>query len=232
VAGLERAVALADGLRSYLPLLAALAANAPCVAGRDSGLWSVRPKLAELLPRQGVPPVLGSAAAYADLLAWGRVSGVLDDPRRLWWEVRPHPGHGTVEVRVCDQPTRVEHAAALAAVVHALAARLLARLDAEGRLPVHPTIRIEENRWRALRHGLDGTLLDLDTGEPRPTRALVGALLADLVGDAARHGGAADLIAARALLARNGTERQRGVLDGRDAHGLADWLATETARGL
>jgi carboxylate-amine ligase len=125
--------------------------------------------------------------------------------------VRPHPGHGTVEVRVCDQPTRVGHAAALAAVVHALAARLLARLDGDGGLPVHPTIRIEENRWRALRHGLDGELLDLRTGEPEPARERVGRLLATLEPEAARMGSGEAFAGAWALLEATGSERQRAA---------------------
>lgn len=232
VAGADRAVALADGLRSFMPLVAALAGNAPCLGGRATGLWSVRPKLAELFPRQGVPPLLGSVEAYADLLDWGRRSSAVLDGTHLWWEVRPHPGHGTVEVRVADQPTRVADAAAVAAVVHALAASLLQRLDADGFLPAHPTFRIEENRWRALRHGLAGSLLDLETGEASDTRSLVGALLDDLEGPARRLGGATGLLQAQALLERNGTERQLAVLAERGPSGLTSWLAEETRAGL
>ncbi len=232
VAGADRAIALADGLRSYLPLLAALAGNAPCLGGRDTGFWSVRPKLAELFPRQGVPPVLSTPARYLALLDWGRPSGAVPDARRLWWEVRPHPSYGTVEVRVPDQPTRVADSGAVVAVVHALAALLLDRLDRDGALPTHETIRIDENRWRALRHGLDGTLLDLGTGEPSSTRALVEALLDELEPFAVRQGGGPGLARARVLLGRNGTERQRAVLEERGARGLTAWLVEETRADL
>ena len=232
VTGADRAVALADGLRSYLPVIAALAANAPCLGGRDTGFWSVRPKLAELFPRQGVPPVLSTPAAYAALLDWGRPSGAIPDARHLWWEVRPHPTYGTVEVRVADQPTRVDDSGAVVAVVHALAALLLHRLDRDGELPVHPTIRIQENRWRALRHGLDGSLLDVETGEPSGTRTVVGGLLDELEPFARTHGGSRGSAQARALLRRNGTERQRAVLAERGAHGLTRWLVAETRADL
>jgi carboxylate-amine ligase len=232
VSGAERAIALSDALRSYLPTLAALAGNAPCLGGADTGFWSVRPKLAELFPRQGVPPVLSTPAGYAALLRWGRPSGAIPDERRLWWEVRPHPAYGTVEVRVPDQPTRVGHTGSLVAVVHALAAMLLHRLDRDGALPTHESVRIEENRWRALRHGLDGTLLDLRSGEPCPTRGHVAALLEEIGPYAVGHSGRALLADARELLACNGTERQRAVLAARGVHGLTRWLVEETRAGV
>ena len=169
VPGCDRALAVHDALRAHLPELAALAGNAPFHEGRDTGLHSVRPKLCESLPRQGIPPPLESWAAYRELLAWG-AAGDAFCASEVWWEVRLHPVHGTVEIRVCDQPATAAASATLAAVIQALCAWLSVRHDAGKLGTPAPTVRIQENRWRALRHGLDGTFLDLDTGHPEPAR--------------------------------------------------------------
>ncbi len=165
VRGADRALAVYNALRSYLPLLAALASNAPFYEGRDSGLASVRPRLSGLLPRQGIPPALESFEAYAEALRWCG----FDDPRQWWWELRLHPVLGTVEVRVPDTQRTVEETAAVAEAIHALVIRL-----AEHPEPPHDSWRIDQNRWSACRHGLDGEMIDLVTGERRATRELIG----------------------------------------------------------
>ena len=165
VPGADRALAVYNALRSYLPQLAALAANAPFYEGRDSGLASVRPRISGLLPRQGVPPALDSFEAYAEALRWCG----FDDPRQWWWELRLHPVFGTLEVRVPDTQTTVEETAAVATVIHDLVQRLADRPE-----PIHESWRIDQNRWSACRHGLEGEMTDLVTGERRPTRELLG----------------------------------------------------------
>src|SRR5213075_2861884 len=120
----ERTLAVYNALRGHLPELAALAANAPFHAGRDTGFASVRPLIGGLLPRQGVPPAIPSWEAFAETLRWGRVAGAVPEPRRWWWELRPHLAFGTLELRVPDAQTTVADAAAVAAFVHALVARL------------------------------------------------------------------------------------------------------------
>jgi carboxylate-amine ligase len=210
--GAARAVAVHDALRAHLPELAALAGNAPFHDGADTGLHSVRPKLAEAFPRQGVPPAWGTWTAYTDFLAWGSREGAFSaDGRQLWWEVRLHPGFGTLEVRVCDQPATAAESAALAAVVQALCSHLGDRHDAGTLPPPASRERIEENRWRALRHGLDGTLLDVGTGEAQPTRARVGRLLAELQPHAERLGSGDAFARAWDLLRQTGAQRQRDV---------------------
>src|SRR4051794_28189131 len=104
------AVRVHDALRSYLPLLAAIGANAPILQGQDTGLASVRPKLCDGLPRQGIPPALGSFRRLIDQVAWGARSGTFPDPSMLWWEARLHLRHGTVEVRTPDAQTSIEDA--------------------------------------------------------------------------------------------------------------------------
>ncbi len=167
VRGADRALAVYNALRSYLPELAALAANAPFYEGRDSGLASVRSRISGLLPRQGVPPALDSFEAYAEALRWCG----FDDPRQWWWELRLHPVFGTVEVRVPDTQRTVADSAAIATVVHALASDLAARHDAGEALPVAESWRIDQNRWSACRHGLEGEMTDLVSGDAPPARA-------------------------------------------------------------
>ncbi len=219
IRGAQRAIAVHDALRSYLPELAALAANAPFHAGADTGLASARPKIAETLPRQGVPPALRSWEQYASALEFVSCGGA----GRWWWELRPHPRHATLELRVPDAQATVAEAAAIAAVAHALAVRLAERHDAGEALAVHDTWRIEENRWSACRHGVEGEMRDLDTGERRPTRARLHALLDELEPVAERLGCAAALGDARALVACNGAMRLRAAANG-DVTAAARWL--------
>jgi carboxylate-amine ligase len=225
VRGADRALAVLNALRSHLPDLAALAGNAPLYAGRDTGLASVRPEIAGLLPRQGVPPVFASWEAFADYVAWGRRGGVFPNAGAWWWEARAHDKLGTIELRVPDAQTTAEEAAGVLALGAGLVAWLAERYDAGEPLPVHDTIRIAENRWRALRHGLAGSLLDLESGEPQPTRARVLDLIDRVAPAAERLGGAAALEHARTLAARNGAERQRALAAERGPHGVVECLA-------
>ena len=211
VSGAQRALAVYNALRSHLPELAALAANAPFHEGRDTGLASIRPKISETLPRQGVPPAFDEIEQLAEALDWGTAAGALAGPRTWWWELRLHPYFGTVEVRVPDQQARASEAAAVAAVVHCLVGRLCERHDAGELLACHPTWRIAENRWSAARHGLEGAMADLDTGERRPTRDRLRELLEELAPVAERLGAAHELGLAGGLVEENGAVRQRAV---------------------
>jgi len=221
----DRALAVYNALRSYLPDLAALAANAPFYAGRDTGLASVRPKIADILPRQGVPPEIPSWDALAAYLQWGRASGAVPEPAQWWFELRLHVGYGTVEVRVPDVQSTVADTAAVAAVAHALVAWLAERHGAGERFDAAATWRIAENRWAACRHGLDARLADLGTGETRPARERLHELLGELEPVAARLGCPAELAEARGLLEANGADRQRAVAAQRGLHGLVGWLS-------
>jgi glutamate---cysteine ligase / carboxylate-amine ligase len=220
-----RALAVYNAMRLHLPEIAALAANAPFYAGRDTGLASVRPKIADILPRQGVPPAIPSWEALAEYLRWGRASGTVPEPAQWWFELRLHVRYGTVEVRVPDTQGTVAETAAVAAVVHCLVASLAERHAAGEPLEEAATWRIAENRWAACRHGLDAGLAHLVTGEVRPARERLAALLDDLAPVAGRLRCAAELEDARRLLAANGAERQRAVAAERGVRGLVAWLA-------
>ena len=217
VGGHARTLGVYNALRSHLPELAALAANAPFYAGADTGLASVRPKICDLLPRQGVPPAIPSWDAYAEAHHWGAAAGALPVPGRWWWELRPHVDHGTLELRVPDAQTTVADAAAVAAVAQSLVGWLSERHDAGDLAEPAPTWRIEENRWQACRRGLDAVLADLVTGERIAARELLSLRLDELGPAAERLGCSAELQDARRLLAGNGSERQRAAGGPREA---------------
>ena len=225
VSGAERALAVFNAVREQLPALAALGACSPWHEGRDTGLASMRPLVAGLLPRQGVPPAIPSWEALADAFAWGRASGAFPDPGRWWWEARLHPRLGTVEVRVSDAQATVGDAAAIAAVVHALVADLAERYDAGEALGAAPAWRIAENRWTACRHGVEGRWIDVVTGATRPLRDHLHALLDDLAPAARRVGCADELAAARDLVERPRAEHARALAQRDGPFGLAAWLA-------
>jgi carboxylate-amine ligase len=221
----DAALAVYNGLREYLPELLALAANSPFYRGSDTGLAAVRPKLCELLPRQGIPPPLASWEEYASALEWGARAGGIPEAGVWWWELRPHPSFGTIEVRVPDAQVTVEDSAAIVATVHALARLLVDRHEAgESPAPPAPTWRIQENRWQALRHGLDGTLADLVTGEPLPTRERLRMLLEQIHPYAGELGAEAELSHALRLTESNGAARQREQHANGGIRALTAWL--------
>ncbi len=209
-------LAVYNALRGYLPELAAISAAAPFHEGRDTGLASIRPLIATQLPRQGVPPAITSWEHLVDELRWGAATGGLRDPGRWWWELRPHLGFGTLEVRVPDVQPTLAGAAGVAGLVHALVAHLAARHAAGEELGSPPTWRIAENRWSALRDGLHGRLADLRTGDPGPTRDRLAALI-DLVAPHAPGG----LDATWAVLEGGAADALRSV----GIDGALPWLA-------
>jgi carboxylate-amine ligase len=225
VGGADRTLAVYNALRAHLPELAALAANSPFHAGRDTGLAAVRPLISGLLPRQGVPPAIRSWRDFADALRWGAAAGGVREPQRWWWELRPHPCYGTLELRVPDAQTTVQEAASVTAFAHSLVAWLAERHSAGERLGAPESWRIAENRWAACRHGLDGGFADLVTGERRSVRERLLRRLDELEPVAARIGCAEELHGARALLNANGAARQREVAAEAGVRGLARWLA-------
>jgi glutamate---cysteine ligase / carboxylate-amine ligase len=231
IGGADRTLRVYNALRGYLPEIAALAANAPIYEGRDTGLASVRPKIAELLPRQGMPPAIESWAAFAGELRWGAVAGVVGEPRLWWWELRPHADFGTLEVRVPDAQTSLADAGAVVGFVHCLAAWLCERHDGGEELRAVPTWRIEENRWSAARYGVAGRMADLQSGETEPTRERLLALMDGLEPVSRRLGSTALLDSARQLAEENGASRQREAFESAGAVGLTAWLADRFLAG-
>jgi carboxylate-amine ligase len=225
------ALAVYNALRSYLPELAALAANSPFHGGADTEHASWRAKIAELLPRQGVPPPLAGWDAYAAELEWGTAAGALAAPGSWWWEVRPHPGLGTLELRVPDAQTTIGEAAAITAFAQCLVAWLVGRHDSGDELSTAPTWRIAENRWLAVRDGLDARLADLDTGEVSPARERLAKLMGILEPTAVTLGCELELSQVADLLTENGAERQRRIAAEVGIAGLVDWLRARLTEG-
>ncbi len=221
VGGAERALAVYNAIREYLPLLAALAANAPLYAGRDSGMASVRPLISGLLPRQGVPPRFASWEELAADLEWASGTGRVERMRGWWWQLRLHAELGTLEIRVPDTQSLAAESGALAAVAATLALWLAARHDGDDLAPPARDWRIAENGWSAARHGVDGQMSDLRSGARRNTAELLDELLGELEGHGGAIAAAEQLVLARAMLAAGGgARRQRELL-----HALGDPLA-------
>jgi carboxylate-amine ligase len=186
--GADRAVAVSDRMREVLPPLLALSANSPFLDHRDTGLHSVRTEIfTRTFPRCGVHEPFGDWETYSDFVRLLHETDSIAEATQLWWSVRPHHSFGTVEVRICDAQTRGDESLNLAALMAACVAQAAMDLDdgisAEtgggfcGRLGVGQR-EIEENLWRAIRHGMDGEMIDFRERRVVPTRAVLEELVA------------------------------------------------------
>jgi len=206
--GADRAVRVCDRLRPVLPMLLAISANSPYLDARDAGLHSARSQaFTKSFPRCGIPDAFGSWAAYADYIDFLVRTNSIVEYTQVWWSIRPHFSFGTVEVRICDAQSTAPEAEALAALIVACVAQ--AARDEDERVPFtgHPRRLIEENFWRAIRHGLDGALIDLDRAEEFPAAAAAERLLAWTAPVRAELG------IEPAFPPLNGAQRQRRAID-------------------
>jgi carboxylate-amine ligase len=209
VNGPDRAIAVCDAVRSLLPPLLALSASSPFYRGRDTGLHSTRAQVfIRSFPRCGIPDRYGSWEAYADYAQLLYEMGSVTEATQFWWTVRPHHVYGTVEVRIADAQPRFVDSMAIAGLVVAIVASLMERYDREGSLPSHASRFIEENRWRALRDGLDGMLIDLDRRVEVPATEVLRRLVASVEGTAAALGLEEELTAVEHVL-KEGNSAQR-----------------------
>lgn len=234
VAGSDRALAVYNAMRGLCPLLTALAANAPFIAGRDSGMATVRPMLSDALPRQGVGPRFSSWSDLTEHLRWAIESGAVTDGSRFWWECRLNTRLGTVEIRAPDAQSSLQDTHALIAVAHAATADLCERFDDGEDLPAFATLQIQENRWRAARFGIGGRLIDLERGGMAPTRTLVIDLLDRIENAATRCGAAAGIDLARAMAERDLPAWHRQLAADSGPAAIVSWAAdqAETSRGM
>jgi carboxylate-amine ligase len=220
----DKAVHVADGMRVHLPVLLALSANSPFWRGQNTGLLSARTPIFRAFPRVGVPPAYGDWSTYEQRIDFMVDSGVMEDYTYLWYDVRPHPKLGTVEIRVCDSQTRVEHTLGLAALIQAMVRELAEHFDAGTRLSDYPWEMLDENKWLAARHGLEGELIDLPVRQRVGTKELTRRLLDRLIDHAQDLGAADHFEALEDLLARgNGAHRQRVVFEAN--HDLREVMA-------
>ncbi len=190
----RHAVAVLNELLRHLPLLQILSASSPFFEGEDTGLASVRPKIFEGLPTAGLPPEIADWEDFEDFMGTLVTSGVIRSVKEVWWDIRPHPELGTVELRMCDASPTLREVTAIAGLAQCLVADAIARFDA-GELPPAPrSWTVRENKWLAARHGVNADLIASDTGERVPAEHLLEQLV-DRLTPVAQELGATDELA-------------------------------------
>ena len=205
IRGADRAIAVTNGLRNFLPEILALSASSPFVESVNTGLHSARTQIfTRFFPRCGVPDAFASWQQYEDYVRFLYETGSVTEHTQLWWSVRPHLGFPTVEIRIADGQPDLAEAQGLAAFGASLAARIARAHDEGEPVPELPHRLIEENIWRAIRYGLSGELIDLERGDVLPARARLERLL-EWVAPVAEEIGAAPYLA---IPERNAAERQ------------------------
>ncbi len=227
----DKAIHIANGMRVHIPVLLGLSANSPFWRANTTGMASTRTPIFRAFPRVGVPPTYDSWEDYERRIEFMITAGVIADYTYLWHDVRPHPSFGTVEIRVMDSQTHIEHSLGLAALVQALVRELSEHFDAGNQLSRYPFEMLDENKWLAARHGLEGELVDLPSSDKIPTRALARRLLDRLRDHCTDLGSVAELEAVEDLLARgNGAARQVVVYEAN--HDLREVMAEIVAATL
>lgn len=171
IRGADRAVAVCDRMREVLPVLLAISANSPFLDHRDTGLHSVRTEIfTRTFPRCGVHEPFGDWGAYAEFVRLLHETESVSEATQLWWSVRPHHAFGTVEVRICDSQTRGDESFNLAGLIAACVTQAALDLDERGPGQLQRQREVEENLWRAIRHGLDGQMIDFERRRRVPSR--------------------------------------------------------------
>ena len=220
----DKAIHIANGMRVHVPMLLALSANSPFWRADATGLQSTRTPIFRAFPRVGIPPRYDNWHDFERRIDFMTQTRVIEDYTYLWYDVRPHPNFGTVEVRACDSQTRVEHTLGLAALIQALVKELGEHFDAGKKLGRFPYEMLDENKFIAARHGLEGELVDLPKATRVPTKQLVQRVLKRVRGHAEELGSADDLDAVQDILDRgNGGARQLVVYEAN--HDLREVMA-------
>jgi glutamate---cysteine ligase / carboxylate-amine ligase len=178
ISGADRAIAVCNALRNFLPELLAVSASSPFVENVNTQLHSVRTQIfTRMFPRCGIPDPYDGWAGFEDYVRFLYETRSIDEHTQLWWSVRPHLAFPTVEVRICDAQPDLAESESLSALIYSLTARIARAVDEGEPLPSHPHRLLEENLWRALRYGLSGELIDLERGETLPARARIEQLI-------------------------------------------------------
>jgi len=255
-AAFELLIDVLNQMRYFLPHILALTTSSPFWHGRNTGLKSYRSLVFENMPRSGIPPSFYSYSEYERYVSvLGKVGSLGDpahtkhqqmhttggDPTKIWWDARPPPTLGPREIRICDMCTRLDDAIAVAALVQALAARLIELRNQNQSWRNYRTIYIEENKWRAVRYGIEGKLIDFGKGEEVPMVDLAGELV-EIVDGVVDSLGSRKEVEHILTIARNGTSAdrqlavyQRALAEGQseqDAlNAVVDHLVAESAEG-
>jgi carboxylate-amine ligase, YbdK family len=212
----DKAIQVVNGLLPHLAPLLALSASSPFWRGEPTGLASSRQMIFAAFPRSGPPPRFRNYEDYAEVVGQLERTGCIADYTHIWWDIRPHPRLGTVEVRICDSVTHVADAVAIAAYCQALVKLLCERYTAGEEIPTYHRILTTENKWLAARYGLEAPVMDLATGKRNrvPIAQLVRRTLKELEPHARELGGERELEGVLDILARgNGSDRQLRVFN-------------------
>ncbi len=212
----DKAIQVVNGLLPHLASLLALSASSPFWRGEPTGLSSSRQMVFAAFPRSGPPPRFRDYADYAAVVGQLEKTGCIADYTHIWWDIRPHPRLGTVEVRVCDAVTRVEDAVAVAAYCQSLVKLLCERYEAGEQIPSYHRILTTENKWLAARYGLEAPVMDLATGRRNrvPIAQLVRRTLKELEPHARELGADRELEGVREIVGRgNGADLQQRIFN-------------------
>jgi glutamate---cysteine ligase / carboxylate-amine ligase len=210
----EKSIQITNALATMLPVFLALSTSSPFWHGDDTGLESARTKVFESLPSTGLPPNLADWAEFERFMTSLINAGAMTTIREVWWDIRPHPNFGTVELRMCDAMPTMTETCALAALAQCAVARYDELLDRGYRLPTERDWVLRENKWRAARHGLDASMVVDSTGRTRPITNLIEEAVEELMPFARRLDCADELEGVHAILATGtSARRQRQVLE-------------------
>ena len=211
----EKAIYVADGIRGYLPLLLGMSSNSPLWRSTVTGMMSARTPVFRSFPRVGIPPYYGTWEIYSHRVELMMRGGAIPDYTYLWWDVRPHPNLGTVELRVFDQQTRIEHTIGFAALAQSLAHRLATSFEDGVPSMEHPWELIDDNKVRAALVGIEGKLIDFDQGVEVPGEEMAAGVIDDLREHAQELGCEDELVSLTDLI-EEGTGARRQL----------DWFAS------
>ena len=231
----EVAMALANQVRYFLPHLLALTVSSPFWIGRHTGLKSIRCQIFKRFPRTGIPSEFQSYSEFENYVAMLVKTGCIDDGKKIWWDVRVHPFFDTVEIRICDMPTRIEHTVAIVALVQAIMAQLYLFYRRNMAWRTYSRALLEENKWRAVRYGLDGKFIDFGKQSEVPLRQLVPELL-EMVDEAAGMLGTREELRGIETILAEGTSADRQLDVWKKSNGdikaVVDWMMAETMHGF
>ena len=228
------AIHVMNQVRYFLPHIYALSVNSPFWVGQDTGLKGYRLKVFERFPRTGIPDSFESLSEYEDYCKLLVKTGCIDNPKKIWWDIRLHPFFDTLELRVCDAQTRVNDTLAIAALIQAVVSKLYKLLWQNTTFRIYRRRLLDENRWRASRYGIDGKLIDFGRETEIETRSLLNELL-EFVSTEANEFGTQKEMAHLERIMREGTgaDRQLAVWERtRDMKAVVDQIVIETYQGL
>jgi carboxylate-amine ligase len=229
----ETAIQIMNGARYFLPHILALSCNSPFWLGMETGLRSYRCKVFDKFPRTQIPDLYQSWSEFENYVNLLIKTNCIDNAKKIWWDIRPHPYFPTLEFRICDIPMRVDETIAIAALCQAVIAKLYKLHERNLSFRHYSRSLIMENKWRAARYGLEGKLIDFGKQKEVPVRDLIGEIL-DFVADVAEElNSAGELAYIRRILDEgNGADRQLRVFaETGDLNKVVDYIIEETECG-